>query len=209
MKKLFFVLFLLMPLSLFAFHFDAACVLGIENRMNFEKQNSAPSPLKFQVGFGVDCSFTQFFRLSPSIVFSSDYYSWNENFSVALPAEVERRTALVFSGMMSLPLEFYIPIKKVELFCGMGMGCYFRYGFLANAVESVYEDEVKKINSYFYENCNWLYPFASLGITIKLSEQHKIGFILSYYYPFKNFLESNPIHSFQDSLLALCSKVYF
>lgn len=209
MKKVFFVLFLLIPLSLFSFELDTSCILGIENRWNFDKFSSAPSPLKFEIGLGMDCSFSHFFRISPSFVFSNDYYGWNNTLNMALPAEVERRTALVFSSMVSLPFDLCVPLKNGALVYGLGIGGYFRYGILADAVDSAYEEDVKEINKYFYENLNWLYPFTSLGITINLSAEHKIGFFMSYYYPLKNMVKPNLVHNFQDSVLSLYSKVYF
>lgn len=155
--------------------------LGPQLTVNTQK-NSAPSPIKASLGFGIQLPLGKsFVSFIPHLDINVGYYLWNNN--MALPAEIENRTAIVPSIMLDLPISCTLKIKTSLLSLGIGISVLARYGFLSTGVPENDRTDVAKINSDFWKNLNWLYPSLHISFDRLLSNGVTAGAGIRGYIP--------------------------
>ena len=140
---------------------------------------SAPSPIQFSGGIGLDFFNDRAVSFQPKLSFFTNYFLWNG--SNARPAEVENRTAQVFNFLFDLDAVHTILFKNSALQAGGGISILARFAVTASGVDG--SDDVSKINSWFYEDLNFLYPNLNLSWMRKMESQWIAGFETRVYFP--------------------------
>lgn len=145
-------------------NWDFFFTLGPALYINTDK-NSAPSPVSFSVGAGFDFFKDKAISLQTKLSFFTGYYLWDgQN---ARPAEIENRTAIVFSGLLDIDATHRWRKGRNTIEAGGGLSFLARAGMLANGVSqddsggtesSTAGDDVSSINKSFYSGMNFLYP---------------------------------------------------
>lgn len=215
MKKLtfYFVLFLLQFSAFSAYSFDKSLffTFGPKLMVNTDDSTkSAPSPIMYALGIGGDFSFSNSITLQAHGSFFTNYYLWDgEN---AQPAEVENRTATVFSCMLDLTGGYVWKCgisKKHLLNLSGGIGLLARYGILSSGVNdddknrdgtSTASDDLSSINDTFFRDLNFFYPEISFTYSYILSDTWKIGGEFRGYAPLGSLMQENSIDSMIFSL---------
>ena len=199
MKKKFFnfLIFCVLPFSLFAADFKTVFSLSPQITINNDK-DGAPSPVKFGVGIGFEIPLIQNLIIAPQFTFSTNYYLVANN--KVLPAEIENRTALAPSLMFDIPFGYKIPIKNLYITPKIGLGTFLRYGFLAFGVSKNESDLVDFINEGFYKDLAWLYPMTEIDFDFVVKEKLMAGVGLKYYLPLGSVLKGETL---QNSIFAL------
>ncbi len=151
--------------------YDIFFTLGPNLMLNTDSpKNSAPHPIMYSLGFGMDFFTNLPVRFQPHVHFFTNYYLWDGE--AARPAEVENRTATVFSAMLDLNAIYSLSYGQNIFQFGGGIGFLARYGILSNGVKSSDEgggtnttagDDVSKINSYLMGDMRFLYPEVSFS----------------------------------------------
>ena len=151
---------------------------------------SAPSPIMFSGGLGLDFFNDKAVSFQPKLSFFTNYFLWNGN--NARPAEVENRTAQVLNFLIDLDAVHTWLFKNSALQAGGGISVLARFAFLANGVNSsdsggtdtsTAGDDVSSINSWFYSNLNFLYPNLNISWMRKMESQWIAGFEGRFYFP--------------------------
>ncbi len=170
----------------------------------------APSPVMFSFGGGVCIPFYKNFSTNPGVSFFTNYYLWNNTDQYAYPAEIENRTALVFSMLTELPITYSINIGKQHFFFGTGLAILARLGIIALGVDSgtsgSAEDDIEAINHWFWSNARYLYPELCAGWNYKVNKNTTGGFYISYYLPLGSLLTENKLDA---SIIKIEARLYF
>lgn len=145
-------------------NWDFFFTLGPILYINTDK-DSAPSPVRFSGGAGFDFLKDKTISLQTKLSVFTGYYLWDGK--NARPAEIENRTAIVFSGLIDIDATHRWQKGKSIIEAGAGLSFLARAGMLANGVSaddsggtdsSTAGDDVSAINKWFYSGMNFLYP---------------------------------------------------
>lgn len=166
-----------------------------------DHENSAVSPIVYPFSFGVKFFKNNLINFEPRLSFYAGYYLWVDD--AAYPAEIENRTATVFSLMLDLPAIYKKQLTKRQfLEFGFGPAVNFRFAILSNGVSSSdagttgsAESDTDEIRSYLWKNCNWLFADASVAYTVKLSEKLRLGPECRFYIPCGQLFSGNGLNS--------------
>lgn len=193
MKKHLFLFFILSVFCTCAFArpmdftltFEPTLIVNTDN-----PKNSAPAPIVYPLSFGIVFPKETFISFQPRISFFTNYYLWNSN--GAYPAEIENRTATVFSFLFDFPaaLTFY-PAEKHSIDVGIGPSVLARFAVLSHSVHgsdagyngNTASDDVAEINKYFWKDANFLFIDTYFSYLYKFTEQLKAGPELKFYLP--------------------------
>jgi len=151
--------------------------------------NSAPSPINYSFGLGMNFFEDKPVIFQPRLSFSTNYYLWNGE--DAKPAEIENRTATALNFMLDLNALYSIG-KNYTFQAGGGLGIFARYGILSSGVDS--EDaggtsdstagkDVDSINSWFWSDLHFLYPQIVFSYTYMLEGGWQVGAESHFYFP--------------------------
>lgn len=164
--------------------------IGPVGILNTDRQ-SAPSPIIFSPGFGATIPVNRWLAFSPSVNAFTSYYLWRDDPAGgrAYPAEIENRTALVFSFLIDTPAVFYARSGNSTFSFGLGLSLLARIGFLTDGVPASEADDVGRINSFFYSGLRFLYPSAQLAYDFALESGIKAGVILKARLPLASLME--------------------
>ena len=196
-----------------AHFFMTAGLLGILNMHS--GTHSAPSPILFSPGFGVDIYMTKKLFLQPHANIFYTYYLWNKD--MALPAEVENRTATVPALLLDVPAVWNI-VERNTMFVqvGGGLAVLARFGILSNGVSEndpnrdypnrTAKEDVSDINSFFYQDMRWLYPELTGTIMFALSNGWKLGASTTLYIPLGSLISGD---GFNSAMLNLCVRLVY
>ena len=194
--------------------FFTAGLLGILN--THSGTESATSPILFMPGFGINYNLFNNISLQPRLNFFYNYYLWNKD--MALPAEVENRTATVFSALLDIPVLLRISTRheKFSLQAGGGIAILARYGILSSGVKEddpnrdypnrSASDDVEDINSYMWENMRWIYPELSANIMFGLNNGWLLGASGTLYLPLGSTLSGEILN---ETMLNICVKLMY
>lgn len=152
-------------------------------------KDSAPSPAVYPVTIGAAFPKDKSISFAPSLSFFTNYYLLTSD--GAEPAEIENRTATSFSFLFDFPAAFNIMSKeKHSLSIFTGPAVFARFGVLANGVKDsdpgfsgTAGDDVKEINSSFWEDASFLYLSGKLTYLYKFSDLIKAGPHFNLYLP--------------------------
>lgn len=170
-------------------NWDFFFTLGPSLYINTDK-NSAPSPVSFCGGAGLDLFKSSAISLQPKLSIFTNYYLWNGEY--ARPAEIENRTAIVFSFLLDIDAVHRWNTGKNIIEAGAGLSFLARAGMLANGVNS--EDsggtenstagkDISSINKWFYKDMNFLYPNLMFSYMRMLESRWLAGFETKLYFP--------------------------
>lgn len=151
--------------------------------------SSAPSPVVFSCGIGAKLRRDEKVSFEPRVSFFRNYYLWDGK--KAAPAEVENRTATVFSFLIDLPAVYNFEKKGSHYFtAGGGLALLARYGILSNGVNASDKGgsgsasgDVEEINSYLTAANRIIYPELTGSWNYKISERLDAGFEARLYIP--------------------------
>ena len=203
-----FILFSMANLHIFAFSADFFANIGLISSLNTYK-NSAPSPIMFSLGGGTNIKFTPLFSFSPQLQFFINYWLYDENENYIFPAEIEHRTALALNCLVDLPIIFNFYARKSTFSAGVGLAFLLRYGFLSQGVTQSEQEDIKKINSLFYEKCNFLLPSVSFAWLYELNNGWKAGPEIKALLSLGGLLHENSPSPLQNSMLSVAFKIEF
>lgn len=152
-------------------------------------KNSAPSPIVYPVTLGVVLPKDSNISFAPSLSFFTNYYLLTED--GAAPAEIENRTATVFSFLIDIPAAFTLKtFEKHNFIISTGPSILARFGVLSSGVKDSdpglkgsAKDDVTEINSYFWEDGNFLYLNGKFTYLYKFSDLIKAGPHFKLYLP--------------------------
>lgn len=168
-------------------------VFGFEptTYVNAQKSTtSAPSPIYYPIYFGFHWPNDTFISLQPSFKFFRSYYLVNND--LVLPAEIENRTADVYSCILNIPVVFrvnFFDVTNIKAFGGLA--ALIRIPVLANGVnssDSGYKgtagDDLKYIKKWFAGGMRFLYVSAGIDWMFNLPERNmQVGPEFSVYFP--------------------------
>lgn len=175
-------------------------------------ENSAVSPIVYPFSFGVKFFKNNTINFEPRLSFYAGYYLWVDD--AAYPAEIENRTATVFSFLLDLPVIYKKQLSKRQfLEFGFGPSANFRIAILSNGVSSSDAgttgsagSDTDEIRSYMWDNFNWLFVNTSVSYTIKLSEKLRLGPECRFYIPCGQLFSGN---GFNSGIVTLGLKAVF
>jgi hypothetical protein len=145
------------------------------------EDNSAPSPILYSLGAGYDIPITSWISFAPQGRFYVATYLWDEDLQMALPAEIENRTASVPSLLIDLPVNFKISKGQFEIGLEPGISFLLCYGITASGVEDV-DDDIYNINTWFYSSAQFLYPSFRVYFDWTFLSGMKAGISLAQYF---------------------------
>lgn len=167
---------------------------------------SAPSPLIYSLGIGYSFKIGSFFIIQPRLTGWMQYYSWDEDTAYAYPAEVEFRTATVFSFMIDVPFIISLGTEKNSFEFGAGLGFMPRFGILSNDVSAsdtgtsgTASSDVAEINSWLWSSARYLYPEAVISYTRMLKENWHVGAEYRFYVPLGSLISGHGMDSMMMS----------
>lgn len=158
---------------------------------------SAPSPAFFPVSMGILWPNYTFIAMQPSVSVSYMYYLWHDG--MALPAEVENRTALTVNILANLPMMVQLYMKKSRVQIMGGIAFLGRVGMLPPGVSENDSGEsgsaggdLKLINKWFYDNTRFLYISTGVSWLFNLNEEgtKKAGPEIKAYLPIGGIMNS-------------------
>lgn len=173
--------------------------------------SSAPSPLCGFAGAEYRLPLTPSIDFAPSATLYTVQYLFANG--RALPAENENRTAYVPS--LYLDCSFLYHLEKDQFLISFGGGPAFlaRYGFLEMGIDSDIRnpsetlnagDQVKAVNTYFWQSGRWFYPTLQAGVRYKLETGWGAGLVIRAGIPLSNAW-SQPKVPFSDSFMLLAA----
>lgn len=162
--------------------------------MNFHKTDSdgklisAPSPIIYPITIGVLWPNYTFIAVQPSLSFFVMQHLYYDG--MALPAEIENRTASTLSFMVNIPVVVSLFIGESRYQLSGGIGSLLRFGTLSAGVnEEDYgysgsaEKDVELINESFWKDMNWLYLTTGVSWLYNINKQLRLGPTFNAYIP--------------------------
>ena len=126
---------------------------------------------------------------------------------MAVPAEIENRTATVLSLIVDLPLVVSVFFDSSKLQISTGPAALLRFPFLANGVsETDYgfsgtaAGDVEQINSFFWENTRYLYISANISWMYSFHNNSKFGPYIAAYIPLGSLIASEGVNGMLASV---------
>ncbi|HAH63367.1 MAG TPA: hypothetical protein DCL73_14865 [Treponema sp.] len=152
---------------------------------------SAPSPVVYPVTIGASWPNYYFVSFQPRLSFYYNYYLWNDDEQIALPAEVENRTATALSFLLTLPAVFSFHFtENTTLEAEAGISLLLRAGILSNDVSASdsgtsgsAESDTERINEWFWSNARFLYAETGASWLYDVTGTIKAGPELHFYLP--------------------------
>lgn len=168
-----------------------------------DDKNSAVAPIVYPFSFGAVLFKDKLFSFQPRLSFYASYYLWVDEDDAAYPAEIENRTATVFSFLLDLPAVYTMQMtKRQSMEFGFGPAANLRFTIISNGVSSSDAGssgsagkDTDEIRSYMWKNCNWLYMTTSVAYNIMISERLKLGPELKFYIPCGQLFTGNGLNA--------------
>ena len=154
------------------------------------KKTSAPSPVSFTPGIGLDFFNGKALGLQTSLSFFSTYSLWDGK--NARPAEVENREASTINFLLDIDGTKKFALDKNIFELSLGASFLIRYGFLSNGVNGdeagttsgkTVKDDIDSINDWYYTGMNFLYPNVGFSWLRDFEGRWNAGLFLKYYVP--------------------------
>ena len=144
---------------------------------------SAPSPVVYPLSIGVSWPDTYFVSFQPRLSFFYNYYLWDNDRGMALPAEVENRTATALSFLFTFPAVFSFHLTdRSTIEAEAGISLLVRFGILSNGVSGsdsgtsgTAADDTALINKWFWENGRMIYFSAGAAWLYRFTDTIKAG----------------------------------
>lgn len=170
-------------------------------------KKSAPSPIVYPITLGLVYPPQGSISFQPQLSFFTNYYLYSED-KKAAPAEIENRTATVFSFLLDLPVEYQFKLsEKHSITAGGAASILARFGILSSGVKSSdtgtsgsASDDVKEINKWFWKNGRFFYLQGNVNYMYKFSDSIKAGPELKIYLPCGSLFSGEGMNSTMISL---------
>ena len=186
--------------------------IGAAFMINTEsKLKSAPSPTSFALSIGLIWPNQAFLSFQPRLNFWWSYWLWDGE--MALPAEIENRTALALNFMLDIPAAATFRFKNCQIEAGLGLGILARVALLAGGVS---EDDPgttgsaggdkEKIQEWFWSGSRFLYPEVFVAWEWRFSPRIAAGLEARYYFPLGAFMDGRGLDA---SIIAVSGKLIF
>lgn len=149
---------------------------------------SSPSPSFDPVTIGILWPNYTFISMEPSLSYFSFYYLWYDG--MALPAEIENRTAATLHFMLDLPVVIQLYLKNNRFQISIGAGILGRVGLLPGGVKNTdsgysgtVETDMELINDWFWDKTRYLYLSTGFSWLYNAYHNVKIGPTVKAYFP--------------------------
>lgn len=177
-----------------------------------DTSESAVSPIVYPISFGAVFFKTKPVTFQPRLSFFANYYLWEND--KAYPAEIENRTAAVFSFLLDLPAVYTLNLKeKHHMDFAFGPAFNFRIITLANGVSGsdagstgTADGDVSEIRSYLWGNGNFVYLSTYTSYLYSVSDRLQVGPEFRFYISCGQLFSGN---GFDSSMLSLGIKAKF
>lgn len=185
----------------FAFYIDSLVTLSAPD----EKNTPTVSP-SINAGMEYEYRILKHFYFSPSLDLSLLHYGLKN--SKAYICEIENRTALTFNMFVDFPLLAGFDINSWNIAFGGGIAFLVRFGMLDIGVDPNQnshdgslsaKEEVKGINSYFWQNGRFFRPSLQFKFSYTFSSGWRTGLQTRLFFPIAN-LWDNTHPKFADDL---------
>lgn len=171
------------------------------------KTKSAPSPVVFPLSFGISVPNDTLVSFQPRLLFFVNYYLWDNSAQLALPAEIENRTATALSFLITLPAAFSFHVSRNSVLeVQAGLSVLMRFAILAHGISAGdsgtsgnAKSDVKHISRWFWGNARWLYIDTEIAWLYRFSNGVKIGPEARFYLPLGSLFSGRGIDAFMVS----------
>ena len=169
------------------------------------KKISAPSPIFFTPALGVIWPNYTFIAAEPTLYFYLSYYQWING--MAVPAEIESRTATTLSFILDVPVVFSFFFEKSKIQATIGPAAIMRFSFISSGISGneagtsgTVADDVKLINAFFWDNFRFLYVSTSFSWMFDCLGNTKAGPYISAFFPIGSIISSEGINGMMLSI---------
>ncbi len=154
---------------------------------------SAPSPIQYSIGAGSQIQLMPNISINPHATFFANYYIWEDN--QVLPAPIEHRSAYIPSIMLDIPVTYDIYTENSIFRLGGGLSFLFRFAVLANDVSSSLQSDIDKMNAWFWQGAEFLYPNVQASWDYIFDNGMSLGLGLKAYLPIGSLIKGNGINN--------------
>lgn len=156
---------------------------------------SAPSPILYPISIGVNWPNYTFLSVQPTVSFFIMYSLWHKD--MALPAEIENRTATSYCVFLNIPatLAFYLEKSRIQF--SLGAGFLFPITTISTGVAGTdsgfsgsAQSDVEKIKQYYFSNARFLFATVEFSWLFNINKNLKVGPFASAYLPIGSFINN-------------------
>ena len=162
---------------------------------------SAPSPILFPFTIGFSWPNYTFLAIQPSVSFFILNSLWYNE--MALPSEIENRTATSYCLFFNIPATFSLYLKQSKIQLSVGAGILLPITAISAGVSPTdsgtsgsAELDVAKIQEYYISKGRLFYITAELSWLFEITNKMKLGPIIGAYFPLGSFINDEGFSRF-------------
>lgn len=162
---------------------------------------SAPSPILFPFTIGFSWPNYTFLAIQPSVSFFILNSLWYNE--MALPSEIENRTATSYCLFFNIPASFSLYLKQSKIQLSVGAGILLPITALSTGVSPTdsgtsgsAELDVAKIQEYYISKGRLFYITAELAWLFDITNKMKLGPVIGAYFPLGSFINDEGFSRF-------------
>ena len=162
---------------------------------------SAPSPILFPFTIGFSWPNYTFLAIQPSVSFFILNSLWYNE--MALPSEIENRTATSYCLFFNIPATFSLYLKQSKIQLSVGAGIILPITAISTGISPTdfgtsgsAESDVAKIQEYYISKGRLFYITAELSWLFEITNKMKLGPIIGAYFPLGSFMNDEGFSRF-------------
>lgn len=162
---------------------------------------SAPSPILFPFTIGFSWPNYTFLAIQPSVSFFILNSLWHNE--MALPSEIENRTATSYCLFFNIPASFSLYLKQSKIQLSVGAGILLPITAISVGVSPTdfgtsgsAELDVAKIQEYYINKGRLFYITAELSWLFEITNKMKLGPVIGAYFPLGSFINDEGFSRF-------------
>ena len=162
---------------------------------------SAPSPILFPFTIGFSWPNYTFLAIQPSVSFFILNSLWHNE--MALPSEIENRTATSYCLFFNIPASFSLYLKQSKIQLSVGAGILLPITAISVGVSPTdsgtsgsAELDVAKIQEYYISKGRLFYITAELSWLFDITNKMKLGPVIGAYFPLGSFINDEGFSRF-------------
>lgn len=162
---------------------------------------SAPSPILFPFTIGFSWPNYTFLAIQPSVSFFILNSLWYNE--MALPSEIENRTATSYCLFFNIPATFSLYLKQSKIQLSVGAGILLPITAISAGVSPTdsgtsgsAELDVAKIQEYYISKGRLFYITAELAWLFDITNKMKLGPVIGAYFPLGSFINDEGFSRF-------------
>lgn len=162
---------------------------------------SAPSPILFPFTIGFSWPNYTFLAIQPSVSFFILNSLWHNE--MALPSEIENRTATSYCLFFNIPASFSLYLKQSKIQLSVGAGILLPITAISAGVSPTdsgtsgsAELDVAKIQEYYISKGRLFYITAELAWLFDITNKMKLGPVIGAYFPLGSFINDEGFSRF-------------